>query len=145
MIYLLDTNIVIAIIRGGKSKAKPRAAEMARRLVDRCRRAKTAGDVVGLSAISVAELEYEARCSGKDVDEIAAVHKILAPFERYPFDELDGPWHYGKACHFLESTGQSIGDLDLLIAAHTLSLSATLVTNNRAHFERVPGLKIASW
>ena len=32
--------------------------------------------------------------------------------------------------------------MDLLIAAHVRSMDATLVTNNLAHFQRVPGLKV---
>jgi tRNA(fMet)-specific endonuclease VapC len=32
-----------------------------------------------------------------------------------------------------------------LIAAHALSLQATLVTNNLREFERVPGLQLDSW
>jgi tRNA(fMet)-specific endonuclease VapC len=32
-----------------------------------------------------------------------------------------------------------------MIAAHALSLSATIVTNNVRHFERVPDLKLENW
>jgi tRNA(fMet)-specific endonuclease VapC len=35
-----------------------------------------------------------------------------------------------------------MGSLDTLIAAHALSLQATLVTNNLRDFERVPGLQL---
>jgi hypothetical protein len=35
--------------------------------------------------------------------------------------------------------------LDLLIAAHALSLDATLVTNNQTHFARISGLQVANW
>jgi tRNA(fMet)-specific endonuclease VapC len=35
--------------------------------------------------------------------------------------------------------------MDLLIAAHALSLEATLVTNNLVHFRRIPGLKVTDW
>jgi tRNA(fMet)-specific endonuclease VapC len=38
-----------------------------------------------------------------------------------------------------------IGGMDLLIAAHALSLDATMVTNNLGHFKRVPGLKVTDW
>ncbi len=33
----------------------------------------------------------------------------------------------------------------MLIAAHALSLNATLVTNNLREFERVPDLKLENW
>lgn len=32
-----------------------------------------------------------------------------------------------------------------MIAAHVLSLNATIVTNNVRHFERVPDLKLENW
>ena len=32
-----------------------------------------------------------------------------------------------------------------MIAAHALSLNATIVTNNVRHFERVPNLRIENW
>jgi tRNA(fMet)-specific endonuclease VapC len=35
--------------------------------------------------------------------------------------------------------------MDMLIAAHALSLNATLVTNNLREFERVPDLKLENW
>ena len=45
----------------------------------------------------------------------------------------------------LESLGKPIGAMDLLIAAHALSLGAALVTNNTKEFERVEGLKLENW
>jgi tRNA(fMet)-specific endonuclease VapC len=45
----------------------------------------------------------------------------------------------------LKAKGTPIGNMDMLIAAHSLSLDATLVTNNLREFERVPGLKLENW
>jgi tRNA(fMet)-specific endonuclease VapC len=146
MIYLLDTDTLIALIRGLKPDARPsKRRAQAQKLRERCRRARQEGHAVGLSAITVAELEFGARHGGRYVDEIAAVHKILAPFQLFAFDPRRGPWHYGKIRHELEECGKTIGAMDLLIAAHALSLNATLVTNNREQFERVTGLRIANW
>jgi predicted nucleic acid-binding protein len=44
----------------------------------------------------------------------------------------------------LRSRGQLIGDPDLLIAATALEHNLTLVTSNRQHFGRIPGLRLAS-
>jgi len=38
-----------------------------------------------------------------------------------------------------------IGNNDLFIAAHALSLGATVVTNNEREFARVPGLVVENW
>jgi predicted nucleic acid-binding protein len=35
--------------------------------------------------------------------------------------------------------------MDLLIAAHALALTATLATNNLAHFQRISGLSVTGW
>jgi tRNA(fMet)-specific endonuclease VapC len=54
-------------------------------------------------------------------------------------------WCYGDLRTDLERHGTPIGALDMLIAAHALSLKATLVTNNIKEFERVPGLQLDNW
>jgi tRNA(fMet)-specific endonuclease VapC len=52
---------------------------------------------------------------------------------------------YGKIREGLERAGQVIGSMDLLIAAHALSLDAILVTNNVREFQRVNGLVLEDW
>ncbi len=53
------------------------------------------------------------------------------------------PWEehaadfYAEIRRQLVSTGQPIGELDRLIAAHSLSAGAVLVTNNTRHYERI--------
>lgn len=42
----------------------------------------------------------------------------------------------------LRRDGNLIGDMDLLIASTALAHDLTLVTRNRRHFERVPGLQL---
>lgn len=45
----------------------------------------------------------------------------------------------------LEKRGGRIDDFDLAIAAHALAFDATLVTANRKHLARIPGLKVETW
>ena len=52
---------------------------------------------------------------------------------------------YGHLRAHLEAQGNPIGVLDTMIAAHALSLNATIVTNNVRHFERVPDLRLENW
>lgn len=40
---------------------------------------------------------------------------------------------------------RKIGRADLLIASIALSRQAILVTRNRKHFERIPGLRVENW
>jgi tRNA(fMet)-specific endonuclease VapC len=145
MIFLLDTDMFIFMIRGLKPARPLAQRRRARELVERCRQVQTAGDSVGLSAVTVSELEFGARNSGQYESEIAAVHKLLTPFDVYDYESVSCPPHYGRIRHELESKGVTIGSMDLLIAAHALALDATLVSNNLGHFSRVTGLKTANW
>ena len=45
----------------------------------------------------------------------------------------------------LEREGKPIGAMDMMIAAHALSLDLTVVTNNTKEFSRVPGLRVEDW
>jgi tRNA(fMet)-specific endonuclease VapC len=145
MIYLLDTDTLIYIIRGLRPSAGHRERARARELVERSREAQRNGHAVGVSAITVSELEFGAHKSGRYKDESAAYRMVLAPFEIYDYDAARCAAHYGHVRHELEQAGRVIGAMDLLIAAHALGLDATLVTNNLAHFRRAPGLKVTDW
>lgn len=150
MICLLDTDTLIFMVRGLKVISPRNAQEkerlkIARRLVARCQERQAAGDVIGLSAITVAELEFGARHSGNYEREMAAVRKVLAPFVAHDFDATRAAEHYGEVRQSLEAAGAPIGAMDLLIAGHAKALGAALVTNNTAHFSRVPGLVCENW
>lgn len=145
MIYLLDTDALIVMIRGlkpGRPSGKRRVAE---RLVERARQTQASGDSVGLSSITISELEFGDRNSAKYEEEIAAVQKVLTPFDLYDYESIACPPHYGRIRFDLESQGVPIGSMDLLIAAHALALGATLVSNNLAHFGRIKELKTINW
>lgn len=45
--------------------------------------------------------------------------------------------HYAQIRYSLESAGQTIGIADAMIAAHAISASAILVTNNIRHYARI--------
>jgi tRNA(fMet)-specific endonuclease VapC len=146
VLYILDTDMVIFMLRGLKAPTRQRARrDKAVALVARCREAQAKGDVVGLSAVTISELAFGAYNSGDYDTEIIAVQKILTPFEVYDYDGTICPSHYGRIRHELERAGQAIGAMDLLIAAHVLALAATLVTNNLAHFQRISGLSVTRW
>ncbi len=73
-----------------------------------------------------------------------ALQKFLSPLELYDFNPHSAVI-YGNIRSFLEAKGTPIGPLDMLIAAHALSLNLVLVTNNEKEFGRVPNLKIENW
>lgn len=144
MTYLLDTDILVYMIRGLKSARRP-ARDRGQQLSKRCEKAWSQGDTIGLSAITISEVEFGAQNSGSYEAEMAAFRKVEAPFAVFDYDVMGCPPHYGRIRHELETSGTTIGAMDLLIAAHALALDATLVSNNAGHFSRVPGLKTVNW
>lgn len=50
---------------------------------------------------------------------------------------------YGSIRARLEREGRRIGTMDMLIAAHAVSLRMPLVSRNHGEFRRVPGLDLA--
>lgn len=130
MKYLLDTNIVIAL-----SKGKPEA---------RARLAGLPAQVLLLSPVVLCELKFGIAKSRRP----DANRRVLALLlENLPVVDFNAgvAVHYGRIRAALEAAGQPIGPNDLLIAAHTLSLGATLVTDNLREFSRVPGLAVENW
>src|SRR5260370_7391450 len=122
MIHLLDTDMLIYMVRGLKSTRRPAQRQRAQELVDRCRQLQAAGDAVGLSAVTVSELEFGARLSGQYETEMTAVRKVLTPFEVYDYDSVVCPWNYGRIRYELETKGVTIGSMDLLLPPHTFPL-----------------------
>ena len=131
MKVMLDTNICIYII-----KQKPRA------VLERFA-AFPVGDL-GISVITLAELEYGASKSSEPDRNREALEQFVSPLEIAVFDRL-ATSIYGKIRALLEKRGRPIGSMDLLIAAHALSLNVRLVTNNMREFKRVPGLRVENW
>jgi tRNA(fMet)-specific endonuclease VapC len=131
MKYMLDTNICIYII-----KKKPQ------NVISRFRQAKVSE--IGVSSITLSELEYGVMKSSKPEQNKIALAQFMAPIEISAYDDAAAQ-HYGKIRAHLEIRGTPIGSLDMLIAAHALSLNSVLVTNNESEFKRVTALKIENW
>jgi len=131
MKYLLDTNICIYIIKKKPSHVFEKLETL--QIND-----------IGISAITLAELEYGISKSMFPEKNKIALIKFLAPLEILPFTEKAAEI-YGKIRSYLEKTGSIIGTLDLFIGAHAKSENLVLVTNNVAEFSRIPNLKIENW
>ncbi|MGB9499592.1 MAG: type II toxin-antitoxin system VapC family toxin [Dissulfuribacterales bacterium] len=99
---------------------------------------------IGVSTISVSELQYGVVKSKNRMLNKQRVEEFLAPLEIIPYDEIAANI-YGGIRHKLEKRGGPIGPLDLLIAAHALSKNLVLITNNEKEFKRVKNLKVENW
>ncbi len=129
--YLLDTNICIYI-------AKQRPPEVYQRLSE-----LTVGQV-GMSLITFGELQYGAQKSQRretaldTLKQLTTYIPVLMPTEKTAE-------HYAILRSALERKGQPIGNNDLWIAAHALSLELILVTNNTKEFVKVTDLLMENW
>ena len=101
------------------------------------------GDI-GISSITVAELAYGVSKSRHLSKNRHALEQFLAPLQVAGFDQA-AAWFYGRLRGQLEARGIPIGSMDMLIAAHALSLEVRLVSNNLREFQRVPGLCLENW
>jgi len=131
MEYLLDTNICIYIIK--------------KRPIGVFEKFKSLSiGSIGISSITLAELQYGIMKSSFPEKNQEALDKFITPLEIIDFD-YNATIEYGKIRADLERRGTSIGPLDTLIAAHAKSLDLILVTNNEKEFERILGLKVENW
>lgn len=127
--YLLDTDVCSYFIKGTNPVLN--------------RRIIAHDGALCMSVITLAELRFGTKKNGSSrlpvaIDRLTEVVEVL-------------PWlgsaahHYAALRHALESGGEPIGSMDMLIAAAALDCGATLVTHNLAHFSRVPGLAVIDW
>ena len=129
----LDTNVVIAVMRGGPAP-----------LIDRFKRELVTGDL----ALPVTAL-YELRCavakSARRTENAERLAVFLeAPIDILAFDPEDAE-EAGEIRAGLERAGTPIGPYDVLIAAQARRRSALLVTANSSEFGRVPELRVEDW
>jgi tRNA(fMet)-specific endonuclease VapC len=131
MKLMLDTDICIHIIR-----TKPES------LLERIQRYR-AGDIA-ISAVTAGGLWVGVEKSKDPARNSQALTAFLAPLIIADFDH-EAARSYGRLRATLESHGTPIGSLDMMIAAHALSLGIALVTNNERDFRRVHGLEVVNW
>lgn len=96
-----------------------------------------------ISAITEGELRYglAKRPEAKQLHQV--VKEFLKRVDVLPWDSSVSEC-YGTLRAKLTNQGKSLSSLDLLIAAHALSVNAILITNDKA-FSQVPNLKIKDW
>ncbi len=125
--YLLDTNIVIAILSGEQSVVSRAAAT----------------DEFYVSATIAGEMFYGA-CNSANVDEnMQRIESFLTDAVSLPCDEKTSRL-YGEIKSLLRRKGRPIPDNDIWIAASAMQHSLTLVTRD-VHFNDVEGLRAVRW
>lgn len=128
--YLLDTNIVIYVIK--------------RRPIEVLEIFNKNASRMAISAITLSELIYGAEKSSNFDKNLEAVEDFVSHLEVLPYESRVSQ-QYGQIKATLEKRGEMIGENDIHIAAHAVSQGLILVTNNLKEFKRVPNLALENW
>jgi tRNA(fMet)-specific endonuclease VapC len=131
MRYLLDTDICIYLIKHQPRKTLERFREHS-------------PEDVGISTITLFELQYGVAKSNARTRAANALAKFLSPLNLVEFDRFAAS-EAAEIRARLEASGAPIGPYDLLIAGVALSRQLYLVTNNIKEFQKVDGLKVENW
>jgi tRNA(fMet)-specific endonuclease VapC len=131
--YLLDTNIVSALMKGTPA------------VVDRL--AATERTDVAVPQPVLAEIAFglERLPRSKRRSELQERFDLVSAEVAHAEWTDDVSLTYGRIKAALERRGERIEDFDAAIAAHAVAAGSTLVTTNAAHMKRVPGLKVEDW
>jgi tRNA(fMet)-specific endonuclease VapC len=132
-IYLLDTNIISHMMREPAGRATQKFAAVA---------AMDLTQGVVTSTVVLCELQFGLQ-RRPNLRLSAALDRILTGVEVLSLD-IDVVPRYAQLRAVLEENGTPIGPNDTLIAAHALSLGATLVSAD-VEFARIPGLQVENW
>jgi tRNA(fMet)-specific endonuclease VapC len=132
MLHMLDTDIASYVIKGKSPAIEARLSDIL-------------PSMVCISVMTRAELIYGLKRLPADHRLHLAVRQFLKIVRVLPWDNEAADW-YASIRHQLVSTGQPIGEMDMMIAAHSLSIGAVLVTNNLRHYERIEApLVLENW
>lgn len=131
MTWMLDTNTCIALINRDRLQASQRIDPKSL-------------DDLAISSIVLAELQAGVARSERCIRNAEDLCAFLIGIDVVPFDE-HAAVIYGAIRSRLERRGTPIGPLDFLIAAHAMSIDATLVTHNIVEFERLADLRLEDW
>jgi tRNA(fMet)-specific endonuclease VapC len=132
MLHILDTDTASYLIKGKSPAIKARLEALV-------------PSMICISVITRAELQYGLKRLPTGHRLHLAVRQFLKIVRVLPWDAEAADW-YAEIRHQLVSTGQPIGELDMMIAAQALSSSAVLVTNNSRHYARIAApLILENW
>jgi tRNA(fMet)-specific endonuclease VapC len=126
--FLLDTNVIIALIRLDRSVVKRANLELP--------------TAIFTSSLVMHELYYGAAKSARVADNLTHLENV--GLQVVEFDASDAKAAAQTRVN-LERRGTPIGPYDVLIAGQALARDLTLVTRNIREFARVDGLRVENW
>lgn len=131
-LLLIDTDIASYLIKG-------RFPTVDARFV------KADASRICISAVTQSELLFGLKALDPGHRLQLTVRRFLRDTRILPWDEEAAEVH-ADIRHQLVSGGTVIGEMDMMIAAHAMSIGAVLITNNVRHYSRLsPALTIENW
>ncbi len=128
MKFLLDTNAVIALLKGHSGlQAQVRQHQPSD---------------FGLSAIVAHELFFGAYRGTRSTENLARIDALR--FEVVAFDAEDARIA-GELRAALAAAGTPVGPYDVLIAGQALARGLTLITRNLREFRRITSIHVEDW
>jgi tRNA(fMet)-specific endonuclease VapC len=127
--YLLDTNICIAIIKNNSKVI---------------RQFQVKHHDCYISSLVLAELYKGVYCSSQVVKNLKTLTQFADALPTIDFDNK-AAIEFGKIQSELRKIGKPTGELDALIAAVARSRQDIVVTNNTRHFINIPNLQLENW
>ncbi len=132
MLHMLDTDTASYTIKGRSPRIEAKLGELS-------------PSMVCVSVITRAELLYGLKRLPAEHHLHLAVRRFLKIMRVLAWDS-DAANFYADIRHQLMSSGQPIGEPDMMVAAHSLAVGAALVTNNMQHFKRIQlPLVLVNW
>ena len=131
-LLLLDTDTVSYIIKSRNPSVDARFGE-------------ADASLIAVSAVTQSELLFGLKRLDPGHQFQFSVRRFLRETRILPWDTEAAKAH-ADVRYRLVSGGRTIGEMDMMIAAHAISLGAVLITNNVRHYARLsPALTIENW
>lgn len=134
MIFMLDTDTCSYII-------KKHPLQVLRTMQNKVEQ----GQEICISSISYAELLLGAERSANQEKHLTLIQEFCSRLDDIKAWDQYAAKYFSVLQANLFKQGKPIGSNDTMIAAHALSLGATVVTNNSRHFSRVNDLPLENW
>ncbi|MBI4140719.1 type II toxin-antitoxin system VapC family toxin [Candidatus Woesearchaeota archaeon] len=132
MMYSLDTNIIVDILRGD-TRLKSKLQELNDKQINCC-----------ITPIVLAELFKGVYKAQRQSEALKLVEDFVQNLQLLDFNEYACRL-FGQRHAELLRLGKQTQELDLMIASISLAHDAIVVTNNHKDFHNIRGLKIESW
>jgi tRNA(fMet)-specific endonuclease VapC len=127
MEYLFDTSWIIEVLAGrGETARQHKKLNLVK---------------IAVSYVSIGEIYEVAFNYANPQAHLSSFREFLAPFQRLTLNEPIMETFAEVRAH-LRRRGEIISDFDMLIGATALHYNLIVLTNNKKHFNRIPGIKI---